>query len=73
MLKTLIPHRTHRQLLSAALGLIFTLGLSFLGGCQSPVTSLETAQTALNKRVLPQINVVGNLVDGVAAGYGVGD
>ncbi|MGB3614448.1 MAG: VWA domain-containing protein [Elainellaceae cyanobacterium] len=72
MLKILIPNRTHRQLLSAALGLIITLSLGFIGGCQLSVTSLETAQTALAKQVLPNINVVSNLVDDeVASRYTV--
>lgn len=72
MLKILIPNRTYRQLLSAALGLFITLGLGFLGGCKSPVTSLETAQATLAKQVLPKINVVSNLVaDEVASRYTV--
>ncbi|ESA35854.1 von willebrand factor a [Leptolyngbya sp. Heron Island J] len=72
MFKRLIPNRTYRTLISAALGLMVTLGLSFLGGCQSPVTSLETAQSALNKQVLPNINVASNLVpDELASRYTV--
>ncbi|MGD1953436.1 MAG: VWA domain-containing protein [Leptolyngbyaceae cyanobacterium] len=72
MLKRLIPNRTCRQLFAAALGVTITLCLSFLGGCQSPVTSLETAQTVLNKQVLPTINVVNNLVpDELASRYTV--
>jgi len=72
MLKILIPNRTHRQLLSAALGLIITLSLGFIGGCQPSVTSLETAQTTLARQVLPNINVVSNVVtDEVASRYTV--
>lgn len=72
MFKRLIPNRTYRTLITAALGLMITLGLSFLGGCQSPVTSLETAQAALTKQVLPNINTVSNLVpDELASRYTV--
>ncbi|MBX2862452.1 MAG: VWA domain-containing protein [Leptolyngbyaceae cyanobacterium MAG.088] len=72
MFKKLIPNRRHRQLLSLITGLIFTLSLSFLGGCQTSVDSLETAQTALNKRILPRINVVSDLVsDQLASRYTV--
>ncbi|MEM7064726.1 MAG: VWA domain-containing protein [Cyanobacteria bacterium P01_B01_bin.77] len=72
MFKILIPNRTYRQLLSAALGLLITLSLGFLGGCQSPVTSLETAQATLAKQILPKIDVTSNLVaDEVASRYTV--
>ncbi|MFG6098662.1 VWA domain-containing protein [Leptothoe sp. ISB3NOV94-8A] len=72
MLKKLFPNRTHRQLISLILGLMFTLGLGGIGGCQSPVTSLETAQATLTKQVLPKINVASNLVsDEVASRYTV--
>ncbi|NEZ57913.1 hypothetical protein DXZ20_20155, partial [Leptolyngbyaceae cyanobacterium CCMR0081] len=72
MLKKLFPNRTHRQLISLVLGLMFTLSLGGIGGCQSPVTSLETAQATLTKQVLPKINVASNLVsDEVASRYTV--
>ncbi|MEA5465729.1 VWA domain-containing protein [Leptothoe sp. PORK10 BA2] len=72
MFKKLLPNRTYRHLLSVALGLVFTLGLGFMVGCQSSVTSLETAQQSLTKNVLPRINVVSNLVsDEVASRYTV--
>ena len=65
-------NRTYRRLLLATLGLLVTLSLGFLGGCQSPVTSLETAQASLAKQVLPNINVASNLVaDEVASRYTV--
>lgn len=72
MLKSLFPNRTHRQLLGVSLGLIITLSLGFLGGCQSPVTSLETAQAELTNQVLPKIEVDSDIVsDALASRYTV--
>ena len=77
MFRKYIPNRTYRQLLTAVLGVILTLMLGVLSGClpsgtQSPDALTKAAQTALQKKILPNINVVSDLIsDSVASRYSV--
>ena len=74
IMRKFLPNRTSRQLLGFSVGLLASLGLALLSGCLGGATvdSVESAQSVLNNRILPQIEIGTETVpDAVAARYAV--